>query len=81
MDIVNRIQPVGKQLTGLVKVSQIRTRIVLARVASTSVFDRGGIFAESRVGDVKGSVGGKKLAVARVPGRHNAIEHVRAERH
>src|SRR5262245_31502608 len=60
--------------------TQIRARVVRARVAGARRINGSGVVGVAGVSDVETSLAGEELTVSGVPRRHHTVEHVDAAR-
>jgi hypothetical protein len=79
--VVEREQPMRQQLAGHEEVAQVRAREAAARVAAALGVERRLIARVPCLLERERAVGREGLAVARVPGGQDAVEHVHAARH
>ena len=71
----------AENLAALVQMPQITATVVEAGIAAASLFDRRSVLGVRRISDVDDPLPGEQMRIARMPGRHHAIEHVDASAH
>src|SRR6185436_15963601 len=78
VEIMNGAEARGQNLAALVEVSQISAAVVAACVTRTGRVERRGIGLIARVADLQHAGRREQMTVARMPRRHDAVEHVHA---
>ena len=76
MEIVDGIEPVCQDLSGLEQVPQVCKAVMAACIACAASFDGIGIVTIFGVVDIDGAVPCEQLPVAGIAGRHDAIKHI-----
>src|SRR5690606_29491306 len=81
-EVVQGAQDRAQHLVAAVQVAQVgAAEAAGAGGAAAALLDRARVALELRVADADGAGRGEIVAVARVPGRHHAVEHVHAAGH
>src|SRR5689334_8855596 len=81
VEVVQRVQPCAEDLIHALEMVQVGAREVAAGVARAFLVERFDLVAVTRVPQLDDAVAGIDPAIARVPGRQHAVEHVDARRH
>ncbi len=77
MQVVDRRELAGENLVAAIEVAQIRAaEPVRARVTRATWFDRARVARVFRVADAQGAAAREQEAVARIAGRHHAVEQI-----
>src|SRR4051812_24155946 len=75
---MNGAEARGQNLAAFVEMPQIRTAVVTTGVARTGRVERRSVCFVPRIADLEHAGGYEQMAIARVPCRHDAVEHVDA---
>src|SRR5690606_12842298 len=76
MQIVQGIQTRAGNFIGTLQMMQVATREMLASMAGAAGVQRAGVIAVAGIAYLDVAVTGKQPAIARIAGRHHAVEHV-----
>ena len=81
MQVVDRVQARAQDLVRAVQMVQVSAREILAAIAGAALVQRRHVFFIARILDLDVAKAREQPAVAGVPGRHHAVEHVDAVGH